>query len=152
MPFARGSHPAVEQFGSGAVDADPIVPAEQVLNFVGDDCLTARWIVKIVTSLHREAFQLCGSPRLIETGLQGERTDGLYPKHRNKNTADSKSAGRTTTLLRQRLGRARRSMFQESRWFAGRAARRTFAILARMPERRLKAFQNRQQGQFCQHT
>jgi hypothetical protein len=34
----------------------------------------------------------------------------------------------------------------------GTAARRTLAILARMPERRLKAFQNRQQGQFCQHT
>jgi hypothetical protein len=28
----------------------------------------------------------------------------------------------------------------------------TLAILARMPERRLKAFQNRQQGQFCQDT
>ena len=37
MAFARRSHPAVEEFGSGAVGADPIAPAEQVLNFVGDD-------------------------------------------------------------------------------------------------------------------
>jgi hypothetical protein len=37
MAFARGSHPAVEEFGSGAVGADPIAPAEQVVNFIGED-------------------------------------------------------------------------------------------------------------------
>ena len=36
MAFARGSHSAVEEFGSGAIGADPIAPAEQVANFVGD--------------------------------------------------------------------------------------------------------------------
>ena len=36
LPFARGSQFAVEEFGSGAVGADPIAPAEQVVNFVGD--------------------------------------------------------------------------------------------------------------------
>jgi hypothetical protein len=33
----RGSQCAVEEFGSGAVGADPIAPAEQVVDFVGDD-------------------------------------------------------------------------------------------------------------------
>jgi len=37
LAFARGSQFAVEEFGGGAVGADPIVPAEQVVNFVGDD-------------------------------------------------------------------------------------------------------------------
>jgi len=36
LPFTGGSQSAVEKFGSGAVDADPIAPAEQVVNFVGD--------------------------------------------------------------------------------------------------------------------
>ena len=36
MPFAVGSQFAVEEFGSGAVGADPIAPPEQVVNFVGD--------------------------------------------------------------------------------------------------------------------
>ncbi len=39
MPFARGSQIAVEEFGSGGVGADPIAPAEQIVNFVGDDQL-----------------------------------------------------------------------------------------------------------------
>ncbi len=37
MAFARGSHSEVEEIGSGAVGPDPIAPAEQVVNFVGDD-------------------------------------------------------------------------------------------------------------------
>ena len=37
LPFARGSQSAVEEFGGGAVGADPIAPAEQVVNFVGED-------------------------------------------------------------------------------------------------------------------
>ena len=37
LPFAGGSQCAVEEFGSGAVGPDPIAPAEQVVNFVGDD-------------------------------------------------------------------------------------------------------------------
>ena len=37
LPFTRGSQFAVEEFGSGAVGADPIALAEQVVNFVGDD-------------------------------------------------------------------------------------------------------------------
>ena len=36
LPFAGGSQFAVEEFGGGAVGADPIAPAEQVVNFVGD--------------------------------------------------------------------------------------------------------------------
>lgn len=36
VPFAGGSQCAVEEFGSGAVGADPIARAEQVVNFVGD--------------------------------------------------------------------------------------------------------------------
>ena len=37
LPFVRGSQFAVEEFGGSAVGADPIAPAEQVVNFVGDD-------------------------------------------------------------------------------------------------------------------
>jgi len=37
LPFIGGSQSAVEEFGSGAVGADPIAPAEQVVNFVGED-------------------------------------------------------------------------------------------------------------------
>ena len=37
LPFTRDSQFAVEEFGGGAVGADPIAPAEQVVNFVGDD-------------------------------------------------------------------------------------------------------------------
>ena len=37
LPFVRGSQSAVEEFGGGAVGADPIAPAEQVVNFVRDD-------------------------------------------------------------------------------------------------------------------
>ena len=37
LPFARGSQSAVEEFGSGAVGADPIVRAEQIVNFVRDN-------------------------------------------------------------------------------------------------------------------
>ncbi len=37
LPFARGRQSAVEEFGGGAVAADPIAPAEKVVNFVGDD-------------------------------------------------------------------------------------------------------------------
>jgi len=37
LPLARGDQFAVEEFGGGAVGADPIAPAEQVVNFVGDD-------------------------------------------------------------------------------------------------------------------
>ena len=36
LAFARGSQFAVEEFGGGAVGADPIVPAGQLVNFVGD--------------------------------------------------------------------------------------------------------------------
>jgi len=36
LPFAGGSQSAVEEFGSGWVRADPIAPAQQVMNFVGD--------------------------------------------------------------------------------------------------------------------
>jgi hypothetical protein len=32
MPFARGSQFAVEDFGGGVVGAEPIAPAEQVVN------------------------------------------------------------------------------------------------------------------------
>ena len=35
LPFARGSQSTVEEFGGGAVGADAIAPAEQVVNFVG---------------------------------------------------------------------------------------------------------------------
>jgi hypothetical protein len=41
LPFTRGSQFAVEEFGGGAVGADPIAPAEQVVNFVGDSSGTA---------------------------------------------------------------------------------------------------------------
>ena len=37
MPFARGSQIAVEDFAGGVVGAEPIAPAEQVVNFVGKD-------------------------------------------------------------------------------------------------------------------
>src|SRR5262245_12059035 len=37
LPFARCSQFAVEEFGSGPVGADPIAPAKEVVNFVGDD-------------------------------------------------------------------------------------------------------------------
>ena len=37
--FAGGSQFAVQEFGGGAVSPDPIVPAEQVVNFVGDNQL-----------------------------------------------------------------------------------------------------------------
>ena len=42
--FAGRSQSAVEEFGGGAVGADPIAPAEQVVNFVGkiDISLTVR--------------------------------------------------------------------------------------------------------------
>jgi len=36
LRFAGGSQFAIEEFGSGAVGADPIAPAEQVVNLVGD--------------------------------------------------------------------------------------------------------------------
>ena len=36
LPFDRASQSTVEKFGSGAVRADPIASAEQVVNFVGD--------------------------------------------------------------------------------------------------------------------
>ena len=36
LPFAGGSQCAVEEFGSGAVGADPIARAEKVVNFVGN--------------------------------------------------------------------------------------------------------------------
>ena len=39
LPFAGGSQFAVEKFGGGAVGADPIAPAEQVVNFVGKNQL-----------------------------------------------------------------------------------------------------------------
>ena len=41
VPFLRSSQSAVEEFGSGAVRADSIAPAEQVVNFVGDESATA---------------------------------------------------------------------------------------------------------------
>ena len=37
LPFVGGSQFAVEEFGGGAVSADPIAPAEQVVNFVGEN-------------------------------------------------------------------------------------------------------------------
>jgi len=37
MAFARGSHSAVEEFGSSAVGADPVASAEQIVNFIGDN-------------------------------------------------------------------------------------------------------------------
>ena len=37
LPFARAGQSTVEEFGSGAIGADPIAPAQQVVNFVGDD-------------------------------------------------------------------------------------------------------------------
>ena len=37
LAFARGNQFAVEEFCGGAVGADPIAPAEQVVNFVGDN-------------------------------------------------------------------------------------------------------------------
>jgi len=37
LPFARAGQCAVEEFGGGAVGADPIAPAEQLMNFVGED-------------------------------------------------------------------------------------------------------------------
>jgi hypothetical protein len=37
LAFARGRQFAVEEFGGGAVGVDPITPAEQVVNFVGED-------------------------------------------------------------------------------------------------------------------
>ena len=37
LAFARASQCAVEKFGGGAIGVDPIVPAEQVVNFVGAD-------------------------------------------------------------------------------------------------------------------
>ena len=36
LPFTGGSQFAVEEFGGGAVGVQPIAPAEQVVNFVGD--------------------------------------------------------------------------------------------------------------------
>ena len=36
LPFAGSSQCAVKEFGSGAVGADSIASAEQVVNFVGD--------------------------------------------------------------------------------------------------------------------
>ena len=36
LSFARGRQFAFKEFGGGAVGADPIAPAEQVVNFVGD--------------------------------------------------------------------------------------------------------------------
>ena len=49
MPgIARGSQSAVEEFGGGAVGADPIAPAEQVVN------LAWRHVEPLnVTALHR---------------------------------------------------------------------------------------------------
>lgn len=32
LPFVRGSQSTVEEFGGGAVGADPIAPAEQIMN------------------------------------------------------------------------------------------------------------------------
>ena len=40
--FARDRQSAVEEFGGGAVGAEPIAPAEQVVNFVGDNQLFER--------------------------------------------------------------------------------------------------------------
>jgi hypothetical protein len=37
LPLAKGSQFAVEEFGGGAIGADPIAPAEQVVNFVGGE-------------------------------------------------------------------------------------------------------------------
>ena len=37
LPFVRGSQSAVEEFGSDAVGADSVAPAEHVVNFVGED-------------------------------------------------------------------------------------------------------------------
>ena len=45
LPFARAGQCAVEEFGGGAVGADPIAPAEQVVNFVGDDYLLERHVL-----------------------------------------------------------------------------------------------------------
>ena len=51
LPFARGSQSAVEEFGGGAVGADPIPPAEQVVNLAWRrvDPLNAK-------VLHRQTF------------------------------------------------------------------------------------------------
>jgi hypothetical protein len=37
LRFVRGRQSAIEEFDSRAVGADPIAPAEQVVNFVGED-------------------------------------------------------------------------------------------------------------------
>ena len=37
LSFAGRSQFAIEEFGSGFVGADPIAPAKQVVNFVGED-------------------------------------------------------------------------------------------------------------------
>jgi hypothetical protein len=37
LPFTRGSQFTIKEFGGGAVGTDPIAPAEQIVNFVGDD-------------------------------------------------------------------------------------------------------------------
>ena len=37
LSFTRGGQSAIEEFGGGAVGADPIAPAEKVVNFIGED-------------------------------------------------------------------------------------------------------------------